>query len=187
MRLQDSGADLRVESGDVVAEAPEGLRGAEVTFPRITVTGTENLLMAATLARGRTVLRNCAREPEVEDLAGLLSTMGARIAGAGTDTLEVEGVEELHGADHPVIPDRIEAGTYVIAAALAGDGVTVSGCRPDHLGALLGALREAGAALSTERRRGRGPARSPHPCARCPSRRRSTRASRPTCKLSSSP
>ena len=148
--LTELGADLRVESGDIVAEARGGLRASEVTFPRITVTGTENLLMAATLARGRTVLRNCAREPEVEDLAGLLSTMGARIAGSGTDTLEVEGVDELHGADHPVIPDRIEAGTYVIAAALAGDGVTVSGCRPDHMGALLGALREAGAVLSTD-------------------------------------
>ncbi len=148
--LATLGADLRVESGDVVAEAPAGLRGADVTFPRITVTGTENLLMAATLARGRTVLRNCAREPEVGDLAGLLSTMGARIAGAGTDTLEVEGVEVLRGADHPVIPDRIEAGTYVIAAVLAGDGVRVSGCRPDHLSALLGALGEAGVAFSAE-------------------------------------
>ena len=148
--LATLGADLRVESGDVVAEAPAGLRGADVTFPRITVTGTENLLMAATLARGRTVLRNCAREPEVGDLAGLLSTMGARIAGAGTDTLEVEGVEVLRGADHPVIPDRIEAGTYVIAAVLAGDGVRVSGCRPDHLSALLAALSEAGIAFSAE-------------------------------------
>ena len=147
--LTELGSDLRVESGDVVAEARGGLRGTEVTFPRVTVTGTGNLLMAATLARGRTVLRNCAREPEIEDLAQLLSAMGARIAGAGTDTLEVEGVDELHGADHLVIPDRIEAGTYVIAAALAGDGVTVSGCRPNHLGALLGALREAGAVLST--------------------------------------
>ena len=148
--LAQLGADLRVESGDVVAEAPGSLRGTEVTFPRITVTGTENLLMAATLARGRTVLRNCAREPEVEDLAALLSAMGARIAGAGTDTLEVEGVDELHGADHLVIPDRIEAGTYVLAAVLTGDGVTVSGCRPDHLEALLAALRATGATFSTD-------------------------------------
>jgi UDP-N-acetylglucosamine 1-carboxyvinyltransferase len=147
--LAQLGADLRVESGDVVAEAPGSLRGTDVTFPRITVTGTENLLMAAALARGRTVLRNCAREPEVEDLAALLSAMGARIAGGGTDTLEVEGVDELHGADHTVIPDRIEAGTYVLAAVLTGDGVTVSGCRPDHLGALLAALRATGATFST--------------------------------------
>jgi UDP-N-acetylglucosamine 1-carboxyvinyltransferase len=148
--LATLGAALRVESGDVVAEAPAGLRGADVTFPRITVTGTENLLMAATLARGRTVLRNCAREPEVTDLAELLSSMGSKIAGSGTDTLEVEGVEVLRGANHPVIPDRIEAGTYVIAAVLAGDGVRVSGCRPDHLSALLGALGEAGVAFSAE-------------------------------------
>ncbi len=138
------GAELRVESGDVVAEAPGGLRGAEIEFPRITVTGTENLLMAAALARGRTVLRNCALEPEVADLAAMLAGMGARIAGAGSPTLEVEGVEALDGTAHTVIPDRIEAGTYVIAAVLAGAGVTVTGCRPAHLRALLDVLGEAG-------------------------------------------
>jgi UDP-N-acetylglucosamine 1-carboxyvinyltransferase len=148
--LERLGADLRMESGDVVAEARGGLRGGEVHFPGITVTGTENLLMAATLARGRTVLHNCAREPEVEDLAALLSAMGARISGAGTATLEVDGVEELHGADHLVIPDRIEAGTYVIAAVLAGDGVRVARCHPHHLGALLEALGEAGVAAAPE-------------------------------------
>ncbi len=142
------GADLRVESGDIVAEARNGLRAAELAFPRITVTGTENLLMAATLARGRTVLHNCAREPEVEDLATLLQVMGARITGIGTGTLEVDGVDELHGGDHTVIPDRIEAGTYLIAAVLAGDGVRVAGCRPDHLDALLATLAEAGVAFS---------------------------------------
>jgi UDP-N-acetylglucosamine 1-carboxyvinyltransferase len=142
------GADLRVESGDVVAEAPTGLRGAEIVFPRVTVTGTENLLMAATLARGRTVLRNCAREPEVGDLAALLQTMGARITGVGTATLEVEGSEQLHGGDHTVVPDRIEAGTYVIAAALAGNGVTVSGCRVADLDGVLAVLDAAGVAYS---------------------------------------
>jgi UDP-N-acetylglucosamine 1-carboxyvinyltransferase len=140
------GADLRVESGDVVAEAPGGLRGAEIEFPRITVTGTENLLMAAALARGRTVLRNCALEPEVEDLAAMLAGMGAHIAGVGSPTLEVEGVEALDGTAHTVIPDRIEAGTYVIAAVLAGAGVTVTGCRPAHLRALLDVLAQAGVA-----------------------------------------
>jgi UDP-N-acetylglucosamine 1-carboxyvinyltransferase len=144
------GADLRMETGDVVAEARGGLRGNEVTFPRITVTGTENLLMAATLAHGRTVLHNCASEPEVTDLVQLLLAMGARINRAGPGTLEIDGVEELHGADHRVIPDRIEAGTYVIAAVLAGDSVRVAGCRPEHLSALLAALREAGAVLTTE-------------------------------------
>ncbi len=144
------GAHLRVEAGDVVAEARGGLRAAEVTFPRITVTGTENLLMAATLARGRTILHNCALEPEVGDLAALLQAMGARIAGVGTPTLEVDGVEELHGGDHAVIPDRIEAGTYVIAAALAGGGVRVAGCRPDQLESLFVTLGEAGVAFSTD-------------------------------------
>jgi len=143
------GADLRIESGDVVAEAPHGLHGAEIAFPRITVTGTENLLMAAALARGRTVLKNCALEPEVGDLVALLVAMGARIAGAGSPTLEVEGVDALRGAEHTVIPDRIEAGTYVIAAALAGCGVTVARCRPDHLTALLAALGEMGVRFST--------------------------------------
>jgi len=142
--LERLGAKLHLESGDVVARAPHGLRGAEITFPRITVTGTENLLMAAALARGHTVLHNCALEPEVDDLARMLITMGARIAGVGTDTLDVEGVGELHGVRHRVIPDRIEAGTYIIAAALAGEGVTVAGCRPDHLAGLFAALAEAG-------------------------------------------
>ncbi len=149
--LTQLGADLRVEHGDVVAEAPGGLRGAELEFPRITVTGTENLLMAAALARGRTVLRNCAREPEVTDLAEMLVAMGARISGVGTGTLEVEGVEQLAGTRHRVIADRIEAGTYVVAAVLAGDGVRVSGCRPEHIGALLAVLGEAGACLQIGR------------------------------------
>ncbi len=145
------GAEIRVEHGDVVAEAHGGLCGAEIEFPRVTVTGTENLLMAATLARGRTVLRNCAREPEVTDLAEMLAAMGARIAGAGTDTLEIEGVERLAGTRHRVIADRIEAGTYVVAALLAGDGVRVGGCRPEHIGALLAVLGEAGARLEVGR------------------------------------
>jgi UDP-N-acetylglucosamine 1-carboxyvinyltransferase len=147
LALARLGADLRVEHGDVVAEAPRGLAGAEIEFPRITVTGTENILMAAALARGRTVLRNCAREPEVSDLAEMLAGMGARIAGIGTDTLIVDGVEELTGTRHRIIPDRVEAGTYVVAALLAGDEVRVAGCRPGHLGALLVVVREAGARL----------------------------------------
>ena len=146
--LERLGAELHLESGDVVARAPHGLRGAEITFPRITVTGTENLLMAAVLARGRTVLHNCALEPEVDDLARMLTAMGARIEGVGTATLEVEGTGELRGVRHRVIPDRIEAGTYIIAAALAGEGVTVAGCRPDHLAGLLAAFGEAGIALA---------------------------------------
>ncbi len=144
------GAELRVEHGDVVAEAPDGLRGAEITFPRVTVTGTENLLMASVLARGATVLRNAAREPEVEDLGRLLQAMGATIDGLGTGVLEIEGVASLRGARHAVIADRIEAGTYVIAAALAGDAVRVAGFEPRHIAALLAALDEAGVACGVE-------------------------------------
>jgi len=147
------GADIRLERGDVVAEAPRGLVGAEIVFPRITVTGTENLLMAATLARGRTVLRHCAREPEVVDLAAMLTRMGARITGAGSDTIEVEGVAELGGCSHTVIPDRIEAGTYLMAALLVGDGVWLDNCVPEHLAQVLEVLRGAGARLEVSERR----------------------------------
>jgi UDP-N-acetylglucosamine 1-carboxyvinyltransferase len=145
------GADLQIVHGDIVAESPHGLRGADYTFPRVTVTGTENLLMAATLAHGRTVLRNSAREPEVGDLARVLVAMGARIDGIDTDVLTVDGVRALRGASHAVIPDRIEAGTYVVAALLAGDGVRVAGCVPAHLTALLELLGAAGARVEPER------------------------------------
>ncbi len=148
--LAQMGATITVQRGDVVAQAPGGLRGAEITFPRITVTGTENLLMAATLARGTTVLHNCAREPEVVDLAELLVAMGARIHGAGTPTIVVDGVAGLAGATHRVIPDRIEAGTYVAAAILAGKGVRIEGCLPQHLHAFLATLEEASAELGVE-------------------------------------
>jgi UDP-N-acetylglucosamine 1-carboxyvinyltransferase len=144
------GATITVQRGDVVAEAPGGLRGADITFPRITVTGTENLLMAATLAKGTTVLRNCAREPEVVDLAELLATMGARVYGAGSSTIVVDGVGELSGARHRIIPDRIEAGTYVVAALLAGRGVRIQGCRAEHLSAFLATLAESGARLHVD-------------------------------------
>ncbi|KDA52891.1 UDP-N-acetylglucosamine 1-carboxyvinyltransferase [Thermoanaerobaculum aquaticum] len=144
------GADIRVEHGDVVAEAPRGLFGAEIAFPRVTVTGTENLLMAATLARGRTVLSGCAREPEVVDLAAMLTLMGARISGAGTDVIEVEGVDQLTGCSHTVIPDRIEAGTYLLAALMVGDGVRIEGCVPEHLSAVLEVLGSAGAQVEVQ-------------------------------------
>lgn len=144
------GADIRVEHGDVVAEAPRGLFGAEIAFPRVTVTGTENLLMAATLARGRTVLSGCAREPEVVDLAAMLTLMGARISGAGTDVIEVEGVDQLTGCSHRVIPDRIEAGTYLLAALMVGDGVRIEGCVPEHLSAVLEVLDAAGAKVEVQ-------------------------------------
>ncbi len=141
------GADLRVEHGYVVAEA-DRLRGAEILFDVPTVGGTENCLMAATFAEGTTVMNNTAREPEVEDLARLLISMGADIEGAGTDTIVVRGVESLHGVEHRVIPDRIEAGTYVIAGALVGDSMEVTHCHPPHLEAVLDKVSETGVELT---------------------------------------
>lgn len=146
--LEKLGAQISQEHGYIEARA-ERLRGARIVFEKITVTGTEDLLMAATLAEGETVLENCAREPEVVDLAALLNKMGARIEGAGTQTIRVLGVEKLRGARHRIIPDRIEAGTFVIAAALAGGDLTVAGCDPQHLGALLSKLDECGLHAST--------------------------------------
>src|SRR3954453_12093231 len=141
--LEKLGAKIVQEHGYVEARA-ERLRGAEIVFDKITVTGTEDLLMAATLAEGDTVMQNCAREPEVADLADLLNKMGAKIEGAGTETIRVRGVEKLHGARHRIIPDRIEAATFIIAAALTDGDLNVSGCDPAHLGALLQKLHEVG-------------------------------------------
>jgi UDP-N-acetylglucosamine 1-carboxyvinyltransferase len=138
------GADLRVDEGYVVAEAKR-LRGAEVIFDAPTVGGTEHLMLAASLADGTTVLRNAAREPEVVDLAVLLNAMGADIEGAGSDTIEIHGVRELGGAEHAIIPDRIEAGTYLIAGALRGEGLEVTHCRPLDLEAVISKVQEAGA------------------------------------------
>src|SRR5205807_5282324 len=125
--LEQLGAKIVQDHGYVEASA-DRLKGAEIVFGKITVTGTEDLLMAATLADGETVMENCAREPEVTDLAALLNKMGAKIEGAGTKTLRIQGVGKLHGARHRIIPDRIEAGTFVIAAALTGGDLTVSSC-----------------------------------------------------------
>ena len=141
--LEKLGAHITQEHGYIEASA-ERLKGARIIFEKITVTGTEDLLMAATLAEGETVLENCACEPEVVDLAALLSKMGARIEGAGTRTIRVHGVDKLSGARHRIIPDRIEAGTFIIAAALAGGELTVANCEPLHLGAVLSKLDECG-------------------------------------------
>jgi len=141
--LESLGASITQDHGYVEA-GTKRLRGAEIVFDKITVTGTEDLLMAATLAEGETVMQNCAREPEVADLADLLNKMGASIEGAGTSTIRVRGVEKLHGAKHRIIPDRIEAATFIIAGALTGGDLNVSGCDPDHLGALLQKLKEVG-------------------------------------------
>ncbi|MGB9361424.1 MAG: UDP-N-acetylglucosamine 1-carboxyvinyltransferase, partial [Candidatus Sulfotelmatobacter sp.] len=141
--LEQLGAKIVQDHGYVEASANR-LRGTEIVFDKITVTGTEDLLMAATLAEGETVLQNCAREPEVADLAALLNKMGARIEGAGTPTIRVKGVSRLKGAKHRIISDRIEAGTFLIAGAMTGGDLNIAGCDPAHLGAVLGKLKEVG-------------------------------------------
>jgi len=146
--LEKLGARIRQEHGYIEAEAPNGLKGAEIRFERVTVTGTEDLLMAAVLADGETVLENAAREPEVADLAELLGKMGADIEGAGTGTIRVRGVAPLGGAEHRIIPDRIEAGTFLVAGAIAGGEIDVCGARADHLGALIEKMQEAGAEVA---------------------------------------
>jgi len=144
--LQAMGAMISIEHGYINARA-ERLRGARIVMDMVTVTGTENLMMAAALAEGSTVLENAAREPEVVDLAKCLVAMGARIEGAGTDVIRIEGVDSLRGAAHRVMPDRIETGTFLAAAAAAGGKIRLSGVRPDTLDATLGKLREAGAKI----------------------------------------
>jgi len=147
--FEQLGAEVGLEAGDVLARAPHGgrLRGAEINFAKVTVTGTENLMMAATLARGKTILNNAACEPEISDLAELLNKMGARVRGAGTARIEIEGVEALGGAEHTIIPDRIETGTFIVAAAITRGDLEIRDCRPEHLAALVAKLREAGVAL----------------------------------------
>jgi UDP-N-acetylglucosamine 1-carboxyvinyltransferase len=163
--LEQLGAKIEQAHGYVEASAPDGLHGATIYFDRITVTGTEDLMMAAVLARGETVLRNAAREPEVADLAALLIAMGAKIEGAGTSQIRIQGVEKLHGADHEIIPDRIEAGTFLIAGAITGGDITLTGCIPDHVGALTAKLLRAGVDVTqidagTLRSRGSGTLRA---------------------------
>jgi UDP-N-acetylglucosamine 1-carboxyvinyltransferase len=141
--LEQLGAKITQDHGYVEATA-DRLKGAQIVFDKITVTGTEDLLMAATLAEGETILQNCAREPEVADLADLLNKMGAKIEGAGTATITVKGVSKLKGAKHRIIPDRIEAGTFLIAGAMTGGDLNIAGCDPAHLGAILAKLNEVG-------------------------------------------
>jgi len=144
--MQALGAEITVEHGYIVARASR-LKGARVTTDMVTVTGTENLLMAATLAEGETVLENAAQEPEIPDLAEMLIAMGARIEGHGTSRIRIEGVRELHGVAHRIIPDRIEAGTFLCAVAATGGEVLLRGARADHLEAAIEKLREAGATI----------------------------------------
>jgi len=173
--LQALGAELRLEEGYVVAEQRQRrrLRGARIVTDMVTVTGTENLMMAAALADGRTVIENAAHEPEVVDLARCLNAMGAAIGGAGTDRIVIDGVETLHGAAHRVVPDRIEAATFLVAVAACGGDVTLREVAPDTLEAVLEKLREAGARIDaadasirircTERPRAVNIRTAPHP------------------------
>jgi len=159
--LEKMGATIVQEHGYLQADAKR-LHGAHIVFDKITVTGTEDLLMAASLADGETVMENCAREPEVTDLAGLLIAMGARIEGAGSAAIRVQGVRRLHGARYRIIPDRIEAGTFLIAGAITRGDLTIEGCDPAHLGALIEKLGEAGVsveAISSSSLRVRAPGR----------------------------
>jgi UDP-N-acetylglucosamine 1-carboxyvinyltransferase len=144
--LEKMGAEITMSHGYIEAKVPKRghLKGAHIIFDKITVTGTENILMAAALADGETILENAAREPEITDLIVMLRKMGACIAGDGTSTLRIRGVKELHGTEHTVIPDRIEAGTFLIAGAITGGDLTIANCAPDHLGAVIAKLEQSG-------------------------------------------
>ena len=147
--LRELGATVEQRHGYVEARAPRGLKGGLIRFDRITVTGTEDLMMAATIADGETILENAAREPEIVDLADLLTKMGASIEGAGSSTIRIRGAAKLEGARHAIIPDRIEAGTYLVAGALSGGDLTITGAESRHIGALITEMAQAGAEVSS--------------------------------------
>jgi UDP-N-acetylglucosamine 1-carboxyvinyltransferase len=149
--LEKMGAEITMSHGYIEAKVPNfgRLKGAHIVFEKITVTGTENILMAAVLADGETILENSAREPEVTDLVVMLRKMGAQIEGDETSTLRIRGVEKLHGTEHSVIPDRIEAGTFLVAGAITGGDLTITNCAPEHLGAIIAKMQQAGARIDT--------------------------------------
>jgi UDP-N-acetylglucosamine 1-carboxyvinyltransferase len=147
--LEALGAEIEVEAGYIRASAPKGLRGARYVFPKVSVGATENLLLAASLAKGETIFENAAREPEITDLCECLIAMGAKIDGVGTATLTVQGVDRLHGAEHSIMPDRIEAGTYAMAAAITGGTVELEGARLDHIEAAAAQLRKTGTTIES--------------------------------------
>jgi UDP-N-acetylglucosamine 1-carboxyvinyltransferase len=161
--LEAMGAQIELKGGNVIAKAPGGLKGATIRFPFVSVGATQNLMMAAVLAKGTTILEKAAREPECTDLAHCLVAMGANIHGIGTECLVIQGVEALHGAEHSVIPDRIEAGTYAVAAAITGGELVLDGAEGEHLGAVFEALGKAGVNVSN----GLGKMRVSHPTGRC--------------------
>jgi UDP-N-acetylglucosamine 1-carboxyvinyltransferase len=148
MALKELGAKIEIDAGYVLAYAPNGLRGGEIKFPKVTVGGTHTALMAASLAHGTTVIENAAREPEIADVADCLNKMGAKISGAGTSRIVIEGVSKLNGARHSVLPDRIETGTYAMAVAMTGGDVLLEGARPELLQSALDVIAQAGARIS---------------------------------------
>jgi UDP-N-acetylglucosamine 1-carboxyvinyltransferase len=149
--LEKMGAQITMADGYIQAKAPGNgkLKGAHIVFEKITVTGTENILMAAALAEGETILENAAREPEITDLVIMLRKMGAQISGDDTSTLRIQGVEKLHGCEHSVIPDRIEAGTFLVAGAITDGDLTIENCAPEHLGAVISKMQQVGARIET--------------------------------------
>ena len=147
--LQEMGAKIELEDGYIIASAPDGLHGADISFPVVTVTGTENLMMAAALADGETKLINAAKEPEIVDLANCLNSMGAKISGAGTDTITIIGVESLSGTEHSVLPDRIETGSYIVAAAITNGELTLKGTSIDLLPSFKGIMEQAGVTMTS--------------------------------------
>ena len=148
MALQNLGAEIEIDGGYVIARAPRGLVGGEIAFPKVTVGGTHTAVMAASLARGTTVIENAAREPEIADVAACLNKMGANISGAGTSRIIIDGVSRLSGTRHSVLPDRIETGTYAMAVAMAGGDVMLEGARPELLQSAFDVLRQAGTEIS---------------------------------------
>jgi len=148
MALEKLGADIEVEGGYVIAHAKKGLRGGEFVFPKVTVGGTHTAMMAASLANGTTVIDNAAREPEILDVADCLNKMGAKVSGAGTSRIVIEGVSTLHGARHAVLPDRIETGTYAMAVAMTGGDVLLQNARPELLQAALDVLAQTGTSVT---------------------------------------
>ena len=149
MALERLGVEIEIDAGYVIARAKKGLKGGEIKFPKVTVSGTHTALMAAVLANGKTLIENAACEPEITDVADCLNKMGAKITGAGTSRIEIEGVSKLSGTRHSVLPDRIETGTYAMAVAMTGGDITLSGARPELLQAGLDVLTQTGAEITT--------------------------------------
>src|SRR5690349_14891768 len=148
MALEKLGADIQIDGGYVICKAPKGLKGATIDFPKVTVSGTHVAMMAATVAKGTTIIDNAAREPEIADVADCLNKMGAKVTGAGNSRIVIEGVPKLHGARHAVLPDRIEAGTYAMAVAMTGGDVQLAGARADLLQSALDVLVQAGTVVT---------------------------------------